>query len=229
MTKFYFTELPLLKQVVVRYRCSACLLLKHKLNFTKDASRRNGIRAECNKCRALYCEAYRKTKVGLITSIYNSQKSSSKRRCHPAPSYSRVELITWCLSQSLFHKLYNEWVSSSYAMLSIPSIDRLDDYKPYSFDNIQLITWQENKKKGHLDEVVGRNKKKSKIVNQYDLNGNLIATYHSTRHASRVTGVRQSGISGVCSGKPRKKGCDANGVPRFSIPKIAGGYVWKFA
>ena len=40
-----------------------------------------------------------------------------------------------------------------------PSIDRKDDYKPYTFDNIQLTTWQQNKAKGHEDCKNGINNK----------------------------------------------------------------------
>ena len=38
-------------------------------------------------------------------------------------------------------------------------VDRLNDYKGYSFDNIQLMTWQENKDKGHRDCLNGINNK----------------------------------------------------------------------
>lgn len=229
MTKYDFTDLPLLKQVVVRYKCRGCQNTMSKPSFPADKSKRNGISTLCKLCTRVYSEAYRKTKVGLVTSIYNNQRNSSKRRCHAEPSYSRGELTSWCLEQELFHTLYNDWVDSNYEKLSVPSIDRLNDYKPYSFDNIQLMTWRENKEKGHLDEVVGRNKKKSKAVNQYDLSGNLIATYHSTHNASRITGVNQAGISGVCNGKVVKKGYKSNGKPRSGVPKTAGGFIWRFA
>lgn len=229
MTKCDFIDLPLLKQVVVRYKCRGCQNIMSKPSFPADKSKRNGISTLCKVCTRAYCAAYRKTKVGVITSIYGSQRASSKRRCHTNPNYSRGELISWCLGQDLFHALYDNWVDSNYDMLDIPSIDRLNDYEPYSFDNIQLMTWRENKAKGHSDEVVGRNKKKSKAVNQYDLNGNLIATYHSTRNASRITGVHQAGISGVCNGKVVKKGYKSNGEPRSGVPKTAGGFIWRFA
>lgn len=229
MTKYDFIDLPLLKQVALTYRCSKCQIAKTINSFNRDSSRRYGIRAECRDCLAAYFSLYRKTKEGLITGIYNSQRRSSKRRGYANPSYSRGEFISWCLEQEAFHHLYELWVSSDYDMMEIPSVDRLDDYKPYSFDNIQLMTWRENKAKGHLDEVVGRNKKKSKAVNQYDLSGNLIATYHSTHNASRITGVNQAGISGVCNGKVVKKGYKSNGEPRSGVPKTAGGFIWKFA
>lgn len=229
MTKYDFIDLPVLKQVVMKYKCTDCSLEKCKSGFPVDKSKKNGINTKCKVCMMRYCETYRRTKVGLITSIYNSQKGSSKRRGYTNPDYSRGELISWCLEQELFHALYDEWVDSNYEQLSVPSVDRLDDYKPYSFDNIQLMTWRENKKKGHFDEVIGRNKKKSKAVKQHDLNGVLIGTYHSTRHASRTTGVSQAGISGVCNGKSVKKGYRSDGTPRSGVPKTAGGFIWKFA
>lgn len=46
-----------------------------------------------------------------------------------------------------------------------------------------------------------QNNKLSKKVNQYDLNGNFIASYPSAREASRQLGISQSLISSVCRGE----------------------------
>jgi hypothetical protein len=49
-----------------------------------------------------------------------------------------------------FYELYNNWIDSGYKKSDKPSVDRIDDYKGYSFDNIQLMTWKENNKKNTL-------------------------------------------------------------------------------
>jgi hypothetical protein len=69
---------------------------------------------------------------------------------------------------------------------------------------MQLLTWEENNAKGRLGkknkEQCGRMAKEywSKPVVQYDLNMNIIATFPSTREASRVLGCDNSGIARAC-------------------------------
>jgi hypothetical protein len=53
-----------------------------------------------------------------------------------------------------------------------------------------------------------------KSVGQYDLEMNLINTYHSIREAEKETGINRRGISGVCKG--------------IKSYFTAGGYIWKF-
>ena len=53
----------------------------------------------------------------------------------------------------------------------------------------------------------------SKRVNQYEINGNLIASYDSVREVERKTGFCNSNISAVCLGKR----------------KTAYGFKWEFA
>ena len=103
--------------------------------------------------RKIKDKAYKRTIDGLISRIYYSQKGSSKRREHNPPTYSKEQLHVWMTSQVNFNNLYINWVASGYKKDLVPSVDRLDDYKGYSFDNIQLMTWREN-----LDKYNNRNK-----------------------------------------------------------------------
>jgi hypothetical protein len=41
-----------------------------------------------------------------------------------------------------------------------PSFDRLDNSKPYTFDNLELVTWGENKRRGHEDVKNGTLKRR---------------------------------------------------------------------
>ena len=110
----------------------------------------NGI-TESKNCR-LCKECAKKgewkhTPEGLINRIYLLQKRSSVRRGHGEPEYTCKELIDWSLSRSNFDELYTRWFDAGRPTDLVPSIDRLDDSKGYSFDNIQLITWKENNDK----------------------------------------------------------------------------------
>lgn len=53
----------------------------------------------------------------------------------------------------------------------------------------------------------------SKAVNQYDREGNLIATYDSIANAAKAANIERRRVSAVCLGED----------------KTAGGYIWKYA
>lgn len=164
---------------------------------------------KAKKCNKLH--EYKKTKQGLCDSIYYIQTSNCRKRNYNQPEYSREEITKWLLNQNLFHRLFKTWEESGYKKLLIPSIDRKDDYKSYTFDNIQLMTWGENKLKGFNDKINGINTKQCKAVLQFDLEDNFIKEYYSIRQAGRDTGVHQSTISANC-------------INRLSH---AGNYIWK--
>lgn len=62
---------------------------------------------------------------------------------------------------------------------------------------------------------------KSKAVEQYDMEGNYIATFESVREAGRITGVGYRGIDMVANGTTR---CGDKIVRHHK----AGGYIWKW-
>ena len=152
-----------------------------------------------------------RTKKGLSSKIYKGQRGSSKTRGHSPPDYNLQQFREWLFSQPNFDKLYKGWVASGYKSSLIPSADRIDDYKPYTLDNLRLVTWNENKFKSFADRKNGINNKLSKAVLQYDKNGGFIKEFYSISEASRIINISSGSVSRVCSGKR----------------KIAGGFKWK--
>lgn len=75
------------------------------------------------------------------------QRDRSKKRGHQPPAYTKEELTAWLLDQPNWIQLCSDWKKSNFESDLAPSIDRLDNSKGYSFDNIQLITWKENRLK----------------------------------------------------------------------------------
>lgn len=157
-------------------------------------------------------QKYTKTEVGLITKIYAAQRHRSKKRGHPFPSYSKVELTLW-LYDNGFKYFFELWESSQYSKDKVPSVDRLDDYKPYTINNIKLGTWKDNNDRYSKDVIAGVNTKHCKAVNKLTVTGEFIKRYYSMAEASKATGVGQPHISQVCNGKR----------------KVAGGFVWEFS
>jgi len=156
---------------------------------------------------------YFRTKRGLITKIYNQQRSSSRIRNQIPPEYTLDELREWMLSNSKYHILFDIWVKSDYQKMLIPSCDRKDDYKHYTLDNLRIVTWRENEQSGYDDRRNGINTKSATPVVQMTINGEFVAEYYSIKQAGRETGIHYCNISSVCTGKL----------------KTAGGFLWKHA
>lgn len=107
------------------------------------------MKRECNR-------RYNRSKKGVVSRLYGQQKTSSQRRGHNPPSYTKEELKEWLYKQPLFHRLYSNWEKSDYASNLKPSIDRVDSDKGYAFTNIQLVTWEQNNRKGYLENMGSR-------------------------------------------------------------------------
>lgn len=194
-------------------KCSKCGEVKHLKEFYSKHDTKDGLTTACIDCIKVKVRAYRKTKRGLVSEIYGTQRLKSKKRGHHPPVYSNQELQEWCFSQKLFHELYDNWESSGFKSGLRPSCDRKNDYKGYFFDNIQIVTWDENNRRGYDDRKNGINNKQSKsVMGTHTITGNIIE-FHSTREAERITGIQHTNISACCKGKV----------------KTASGYKWRYA
>ena len=140
----------------------------------------------------------------LITTVpkrmYWDQCANSKVRGHNPPEYTKEELISWVTSQSHFEELYITWRDSGYLSNLRPSCDRLDNSKGYSFDNIELVTWEENMRRAKQDVRDGILGTFHTPVYQYTLEGQFVARYISQAEAERTTGANQQNISACCRG-----------------------------
>jgi hypothetical protein len=190
--------------------CSSCGENKILSEFYKHKKNKDGLRYFCKECNKSKTIKYQRTEKGLIYKIYEKQRVSSKKRKHNPPNYTKEELCEWVLSQDNFKNLYKNWVDSNYFTKLTPSIDRLDDYKPYTLNNIQVVTWEENLNKSYNDRKSGINNKGSKKVYQYSLEGDFIKEYYSVAEAFRQTEIRH--ISEVCN----------------DIYKTTGGFKWSY-
>jgi len=155
---------------------------------------------------------YYRTLKGKITSIYFSQRNTCKNRNRKLPEYSLEDFRKWCMGNEKFMHLYNNWVKSDFDKNLAPSIDRLDDYKTYSFDNVQVLTWSENCNKQYSDRINGINNKKSKAIMCFSKDNKLLKEYYSISEAQRDTGICKSNIIGCAKGERN----------------TAGGLKWKY-
>ena len=189
-------------------RCSICQEVKDLICFDIQSTGILGHRADCKECRKRFLRSER----GLVKSLYANQKAKSRKRNHPPPSYTEDELFDWVTSQLNFKSMYSSWVSSGYLTDFKPSIDRVDDYKPYTLSNIALVTTKENIDRYYKDAKEGINVKSATAVNQYTFDGVFVASHHSYMAAARSLGHSSVGnIRNVAEG----------------LGKTAYGFLWK--
>ena len=146
--------------------------------------------------------------------IYKHQCKSSINRNHPQPSYTFAELLHKYITDTKYLEIFNNWVKSEYDTYQAPSIDRIDNTLPYTLDNIQMTTWQQNNDREHKEHKAGLSLNQDlKETWQYALDGPYINTYISQNEAARcVPNVTQQTISKCCLGEMHH----------------AGGYRWFF-
>lgn len=192
--------------------CTKCKTNKPTKFFSKNKSSKDGFQYWCKDC---VIEDSR-TINGVIRKIYSKQRESCRHRNHNLPAYSRKELISWVSTQPLFFVLYQKWVESGYKKDLVPSIDRKDDYESYTLDNVQIMTWRDNRNKSYVSKKTLSSRKKlgiaKKVTYQFSLDGLLIKEYSSTYSAGQANGINYKNIGACCRNK------------LFS----AGGFLWSY-
>jgi len=182
-------------------KCTKCNECKDLDEFYKDVDKIDSLQSWCKGCKSEQQLAMRRTPEGRLRRIYADQKANSKRRGDPPPSYSAEWLVAWGLSQQKYLDDHRAWKKSGYEKMLSPGVDRISDYGHYTEDNIQVMSWDKNKQKGHDDIRNGINNKISKPVRQIIITTNEVFEYPSISFAYRATGINSCGISDCCHGR----------------------------
>lgn len=133
----------------------------------------------------------KRTPEAYFKQLLYLQRYRSKKKNFQPPTYTWDELKDWLDAQPNTVKVWNDWVNSGYQQELCPSIDRIDNKKGYSLDNIQLMTFQQNRAKGHQDVINGeQNTGMERVAVQgFYPDGSLQGTYASINEAARQTGM----------------------------------------
>jgi len=159
----------------------------------------------CRECNRLESTRIRRTKDGVVNTMYSHQRGSSKKRNHAMPTYTKQELKDWLFSQEKFHTLYDNWKRLDYQSEYKPSVDRLDERIGYTMANIQLVSWGENNRNHSIGIELETSSKFTRPIKQYTLEGELIEEFISVAEASRQLYISTGQIIGVCAGTDGKK------------------------
>ena len=192
-------------------KCKKCKVLKKFDCFYLNIRMKNNRENICKNCKREYQKKYLRTEEGYINDLYHhiKQRSGTKEL-----KFDKSQFKKWLKHQDNYNFLFQQWKESNFDKNLYPSVDRLDDYKRYEFSNMQLITWEENNKKGCKSRVEGINTKAAKGVCKIDpISGEILEIYPSIRFARRKNKYRShSNISKVCKNKSG----------------TAYGYTWRY-
>lgn len=156
-----------------------------------------GVQGECKDCTKIRVKknsdrvgaAYDFSEKGVFRVLYKTQKRNQKLRGHGEMPYTKEEMISWCKDNG-FDEIFNAWVNSGNKKSLKPSVDRIDDFKGYSFDNIRLGTWQQNKDHQTKDILsgTGTGGLRCKALLKLNPDMSVVCEYVSYSSASRDMG-----------------------------------------
>lgn len=154
-----------------------------------------------------YNKTYRHSYKGHVKTIYKHQIRNCISRKHPLPTYTEQELYDWYIAKEEHLTLHEAWKNSNYHIQLTPSVDRLDNSLSYTLENIELVTWSENKARAYkqlrtgvlLNPTLFNNGHRAIV--KYSLDGVRLCEYFSIAEACRATGIDHRGISDACKGK----------------------------
>lgn len=138
---------------------------------------------------------YRRSKKGVLTNIFQHMKARSKKYGYKL-GITLEYLHDRFLTDIKFNSIYNRWKRNGYKYYDKPSIDRKDAFGGYTKDNIQVMTWRQNRTKGDVEVAM----KKWKAINCFDLQGNQVAQFQSIKDAVEKLGLHQGLVSAVLLG-----------------------------
>lgn len=149
--------------------------------------------------------------IRILQDLYVRMVFSSKRKTRPKKmqKFDLKKFIVWAIDNGYKQK-FNTYLKKNREQKYKPSIDRLNPLKGYFFSNMQIITQEENFKKGYKEMSITQGRR----VVQIDKKTNKpIKTYTSIMEASR-----QLNICDSCIRRNLKGNCNQ-----------AGGYKWEVA
>ena len=95
---------------------------------------------------------YRRSLHGKASNIFTQMQSRLEDKNKPTYTnrkceFTKKEFMDWILNNPDYKRLHKQWVNSEYEYKLTPSLDRILNTGNYTFNNIQIITLQQNSSK----------------------------------------------------------------------------------
>ncbi len=103
--------------------------------------------------------------------------------------------------------MYKEWVKSNYDKQCKPTVDRINCKKGYILNNVQCLTWAENRYKQRMELKLIRARTVYQILGK-----KVVHIYKSVSDVVKQTGLQQGNISSCLHGNRN----------------YCGGYKWSY-
>lgn len=140
---------------------------------------------------------YRKTPKGVLTNLYHKQIERCLKKGKHLPTYTLKELHARFLNDEKYIKIFENWAANGFQYYDTPSIDRNNPELGYTMDNIQIMSWLENRAKGDQENA----QRFTTAIVMMDRDGNELRQFESLKEASEELGISQGLISMCCQGK----------------------------
>lgn len=103
---------------------------------------------------------YEKTHKGFAMRLYRNMQSridgvqwQKKHLYENLTILPREQFYEWILSNETFLKLFADYEASGYQRKLAPSVDRLNNFRGYELDNMEIVTMSENSRRGALSSM----------------------------------------------------------------------------
>lgn len=145
-------------------RCPKCHSVKSLREFHRAKANPDGLAYYCKGCANASTKAardkspelreairgHRFTPDGWAAAVLCHMRQSAKRRGHPPPVWRTPDELRGYVATfhgDAFRALWSAWADSGFATDLRPSLDRLDDARSYTPDNLRITTWKANRDK----------------------------------------------------------------------------------
>lgn len=127
--------------------CTECTKKAVRKNYKKNKEyyRSYERQRQRNNNNRMFCHRYSSIKTRV-----EGRHQRKYKKIEGTKIMSKEEFIKWCnkiKNLNKFLKIRDKWKKSGFKRILCPSIDRIDENKSYTIDNIQWLTLKENMKK----------------------------------------------------------------------------------
>ena len=93
--------------------------------------------------RKKYLQKYFKSEIGVLRKLFHHMKERSKKNNWKF-EFKFEEFKYWAYNFQSYKEIYDNYVKNNYQPKLKPSINRLNDYGIYEYQNMEIITWNRN-------------------------------------------------------------------------------------